>query len=179
MDSNSKKPVFKNQQIYVISAGFVLAILTIILLFIYPCLKEIKNSSKELVSNRSSQFFLENQVNEVERFKLKYGEYKPNLEKIDRLYVDSKNPADFFEFFENTAKASQVEAKINIVLNEKNPELISFQISSEGELAEIVKFLEKLETGPYLIEVQNLLVRSSVKQKPVIANFLVKAYVKQ
>lgn len=179
MDNYSKKLIFKNQQIYIISAGFALAILAIILFFIYPCFNGIKNSSKELALNKISQLFLEDQVNEVEKFKSKYEEYRPNLEKIDNLYIDSKNPADFFEFFENTEKASRVESEINIVLNEKSLDSISFQVFSQGELSKVIKFLEKLETGPYLIEIQNLLVKSSLEQKSVIANFLIKAYVEQ
>jgi len=176
-------------QIYIISIVFGLVILFLILVFVFPYVQEIKKNSEDLSSRRNNLSFLEDQVSEVEKFKNNYQIYKPNLEKISQLYVDSKNPAGLFEFLEKTASASQIKSEISLLANfpaSKNTASIDFQIFSQGEFSKTLKFLEKLETGPYLIEIKNLSITNSrqdgvskkLPAKSIDAIFLIKVYIR-
>lgn len=176
-------------QIYIISAVFGLIVLSLIMFFVFPYIQEIRKNSEDLVSGRNNLAFLRDQVSEVEKFKSNYETYKPNLEKISQLYVDSKNPADFFEFLEKITSVSQIRSEVSLLANPpgaKNVAAIDFQIFSQGEFSKTLKFLEKLETGPYLIEIKNLSITNSRQDssskkssvKLVDANLSIRAYIK-
>jgi len=175
-------------QIYIISAVFAILIIFLISFFIFPYLEEIKQNSGELVSVKNNLASLGDQVGEVEKFRINYDSYKANLEEIDRLYVDPKNPAGLFEFLEKMAVECQVAMEVSLAENSslKTNSFVGFKISSTGEFSKVLKFLEKLETGQYLVEVQDLSISSSeqsglVKKtsiKQVDANFLIRAFTK-
>ena len=112
--SKASSWVKPKNQIYITLFVFGLIILSLILFFIFPYFQEIKNDSEALLSGKNNLAFLGDQVSEVEKFKNNYESYKPNLEKIDQLYVDPKNPADFFEFLEKTASDCQVKSDISL-----------------------------------------------------------------
>jgi len=175
-------------QIYIISAVFTIVIIFLILFFAFPYFKEIKQNSEELVSVKNNLASLGDQVSEVEKFEINYVSYRADLEKIDRLYVDSKNPAEFFEFLEKTADECQVAMEVSLAENSssKASSFVGFKIFSTGEFSKVLKFLEKLEAGQYLVEVQELSISSSEQSgaakktstKQVDANFLIRAFTK-
>jgi hypothetical protein len=175
-------------KIYTISIVFGLTIIILIIFFVLPSLKEIKENSKDLLLGKNNLAFLEAQVNEIENFKKNYNDYQPNLEKIDQLFVDSKNPVDFIKFLEKTASDFEIESEISLLSlpQGKEQDTVIFQIFSKGDFSKILKFSEKLENGPYLIKIQNLTIKKSEKEKvskeyspgEVEAIFLIKAFVK-
>jgi len=146
------------QKIYIIILAFFLTAVLLILFFIYPALKEIQKSSKELISEKNNSFIIAKELDEVENFRKKYEKYIPDLEKIDNLFVDSKNPVEFIKFLENTASDTGVRLEISSPSfsdNAKFP-LMIFRLSSYGDFSGNLSFINKLETGPYLIKIQNL-----------------------
>ena len=86
------------KKIYIIILVFFLTTVFLILFFIYPALKEIQKSSKELISEKNNSFNMAKELDEVENFKQKYEKYRTDLEKIDNLFVDSKNHSRYFPF---------------------------------------------------------------------------------
>ena len=87
---------------------------------------------------------------------------------------------DFIEFLEKTASDFEITSKISLLPSpaKENQDFISFQFFSTGDFLKILEFTEKLEAGPYLIEIKNLVIKSSTKES-VNANFLIKAFTKQ
>ncbi|OGZ62895.1 MAG: hypothetical protein A2998_00750 [Candidatus Staskawiczbacteria bacterium RIFCSPLOWO2_01_FULL_37_25b] len=146
------------KKIYIIILVFFLTTVFLILFFIYPALKEIQKSSKELISEKNNSFNMAKELDEVENFKQKYEKYRTDLEKIDNLFVDSKNPVEFIKFLENTASDAGVRLEISspsFSSDAKFP-LMIFRLSSYGDFSKNLSFIKKLEAGPYLAKIQNL-----------------------
>jgi len=140
----------------------ILAFLGIILIafVIYPLFSGIKKNSEELVSQRKNLASFEANVKNLEKFKTLYQEIEPNLEKIDTLFINPEAPVEFISFLETTAQDSQIPIKISSALDSKTEEglwpSLVFKITSISSFPKFLKFLEKLETSPYLIEIRNL-----------------------
>lgn len=150
-------------KIYLISAIFGLIILVLIVFFVSPLFKEIKKNSQDLIAFKKELISLEAKIENLRKFKEIFKTLEPDSEKIDKLLVDSEVPIDFIKFLEKTASDSQVLIEISstsfkIVQTDPWPSL-GFQIILTGSFPNYLKFLEKLETSPYLTEIQNLIVR--------------------
>lgn len=163
-----------------LSAAFALIAIALVIFSVWPLLIEIKIHSKELLSEKNDIATLGTQTNEIENFEKNYEVYKPNLEKMEQLFIDSKDPVDFIKFLEKIASDSEITSEISLLPSpqEKNQTFITFQFFSNGDFSKILEFSEKLETGPYLIEIKNLTIKNSFSEK-VDANFLIKAFTKQ
>ena len=133
-------------------------------LVIYPIFSEIKKSPQNFLSQKEKLLALEEKAKNLEKFKKILPEISPDLEKIDNFFVDPKVPVDFISFLEKTSQDSQLSLKISagpIVKNEKDPwPSMVFQLSLVGSFPNLAKFLEKLQSGPYLIEIQNFTITS-------------------
>ena len=137
-------------------------ILTIIFVVfsIWPLLREIKESSENILSQKAALVTLEAKTKNLEEFKSNYQEIKPNLEKIDALFIDPEVPVDFIRFLEKTSRESQADLKISPafptqITKEPWPSLL-FQLTTTSSFPNFLKFLEKLESSIYLIEIQSL-----------------------
>ncbi len=152
-------------KIYIISIIFGLIILILIVLFIYPLFKSIKNNSQELFSAKRELVLLKNQIKEIENFGEVYESYQPNLARINKLFIDPENPADFFQFLEKIALDSGISMEIfPLILSKEESETglwlsVTSQFSSKSSFPNFLRFLEKLEASPYLFEVQNLVLK--------------------
>lgn len=178
-------------KIYFTSVIFALVCLILTLFLVYPTLKDIKNISDGIYSDKKEAALIYQQSNELDSFKKDLNSYKANLDKIDGLFIDPKNPVEFLKFLENTAYVSGVIVDINLVQNEKKTEVSNslsslFQVDAKGDFSSMLFFAEKLESGPYLARIQNLSMSKEVQvgkdQKPVnitSAHFLLEVLYKQ
>lgn len=176
-------------KIYIIVVFFGLITLFLFVFLVFPFFKNIKNNSDNLFSKKQSIAIFKNQATEVENFKKKYDEYRPNLERIDQLFIDLENPVDFIEFLEKTASSSGIESEISLSpysLKQEDEFSITFQFFSSGNFLKILEFTKALESGPYLIEIKNLIIKNSETESTsennnserVNATFLIKAFSK-
>lgn len=135
-------------------------ILVLIIFCIQPLFSEIKKISQSFISQKERIITLEQKTQSLENFTKIFPTLSPELEKIDKLFVDQKLPIDFITFLEQTAKNCQLSLEIvssSPVSNDKDPwPSLSFQLNLAGSFPNISRFLEKLESAPYLIEIQNL-----------------------
>lgn len=144
--------------IYIIISVFFLASVFLVMFVISPLWKELAQKSGELVSQRDSRIILDSQFSEVEKFKQIYDSYKPNLDKIDNLFVDSQNPVDFIEYLEKTGTDAGAVLKISTpsLSKEKSLSYENFQFSSSGSFSGTLKFLRELESGPYMVQIKSI-----------------------
>ncbi len=149
--------------IYITVIIFTVIALALALGLVLPLFLSIKGDSENLILMKNTAVSLTTQNDIIENFKKKYEEYKPNLEKADHLFPDSKNPIDVIEFLEKTAKNSGINLRTTLSLSsgKKNQSVMNFQLSSNSTYSKIVDFSEKLENGPYLIEIENITMRNS------------------
>lgn len=162
-----------NKKIYISLTA--LGFLTVILIafFICPLFKEIKRGSAELVSQKENLVSLEVKIKNIKEFEALYPDLKPNLEKIDALFVDREVPVEFISFLEKLSADCGLDFSLSLGSQKKaaeDPRLsLNFQINLDGTFLNLSKFLEKLESSPYLIEIQeiavNKLERAGVKKE--------------
>jgi len=146
------------RQIYIIVLIFFLLCVSLVAFFICPLLIEIQRNSGQIILQKKNVSLLISEFNDVQGFYKKYEDYKPNLDKIDQMFADSQNPVDFIEFIEE--KASDFKVKIEIstpfFYQEEASPFAILQISCSGDFSDVLKLINSLETGKYLIEIQNL-----------------------
>lgn len=142
---------------------FLLAIVVSGAVFLFflvlPIFKEIKESSQEALSQKAALAALETKTKNLEEFRNQPAEMKANLEKVDALFVNQGVPVDFISFLEKVSRESGLSIKIIPLASqtERNPwPALNFQVSTYGSFPNLLKFLEKLESGIYLIEIQSL-----------------------
>jgi hypothetical protein len=173
---------------------FLLLSLLLILFLISPLFSDIKKNSQELISQKKKIAILENEIRNVEEFKKDYQKIKPNLEEIETFFTNSEAPINFITFLENNSQDCGISIKIipaSLIRASEDPwPAIGFTINTAGPFSNFLRFLEKLESSPYLIEVLNLNIRGltegELKLKDfemfslggVQASFLVKVFTK-
>jgi len=134
--------------------------ISLIVFLIYPLFKEIKNNSEDLISKKQKLLSLETKIENLEKFQSLWQKIEPDFKKIDQLFIDSELPVEFISFLETTAR----DYGLSIEISSASPSKIEkdswpplfFQISSTTSFSKFLRFLAKIETSPYLIEIQNL-----------------------
>lgn len=175
---------FKPQQkIYLLIGFFVVVSVAMIVLFIYPTLREIIQGSQDIVSEKSRAAQITFETNELQYFKKQSQEYQPHLATIEKLLIDAENPINFIEFLETLARQFSLEANISLSPTVKSETLsglpvATFQVDLKGDFRKIFLWIEKLETGPYLIKIQTVTIIQQIEKDSVgpgvEARFLIK-----
>jgi hypothetical protein len=158
----------KNSAIFFI---FALIIAALIILGAWPLKDGIKKDSEDFVSAKNEVSTFESQINEIENFKNSYETYKGNLEKMDQLFVDSENPVGFIKFLENAASDSNINLQISILPYSGNEEpslsFIFFQLFPKGKFDDILSFINKVEFGSYLVEINSLTIENQKENSSI------------
>jgi Tfp pilus assembly protein PilO len=170
-----------NKKIMVSGVIFGIVIFIFIVLIIYPLFGAIRAESKELISQKNKQAELILKTENIKEFQKNYKDYQPNLKRIDNLFVNSAEPINFIEFLEREAANSRLSIEIAPFPPPKIKEdlwsSMNFQLKISGAFSDFLKFLEKLESSPYLIEVLNLNINKPTEEE-LVSNLLIKVYVR-
>lgn len=151
----------------IIVISIIFGIIVIILLFfvIYPLLSGVKKNSQEFILAKKELISFKAETEEFEQSKKAYGSLKADLEKIDELFINPDVPIDLIKFWRETAKDSSLSIDIfPTSLGASETALwdsIGFRLSLIGSFSNFLKFVEKIETASYLIEIQNLSAKNS------------------
>lgn len=158
------KLCFEKKSIIFIVFGFVL--FTILIILIWISFENIKKESENLFLQKVKIINLANQNTQIESFKTKYQDYLPNLQKIEEMFVDPQNPLKFIEFLEKSSFDTGVALEISPLsfLTEGVVKTVSVRITVKGNFNDVLKFLEKIESGKYLLSVENLTI-SNLEEK--------------
>ena len=137
--------------------------LVLIIVVVFPLLKEIKKNSGEIISVRKEIVLSKTQAEKFEEYREIYEKLTPDLEKIDNLFVNPELPIDLIEFWEKTAADSNLLIDISPALPKSAEtdswDSIGFRVILTSSFSNFSKFLEKIEASPYLIEIQNLVIK--------------------
>ena len=172
----------------IIPATFIIIALLLVVFLIWPAFADVIKISDELILQNGRANFIDEQNKELQNFKSNYKDYQPNLEKIDRLFIDPQNPVDFINFLENTSSKTGVKSEISLTslpASKSKPVVVpfvSFRISCTGEFLNILNFSNKLESGPYLVEIKSMETKESkdieTGSNILRADFLVNVFTK-
>ncbi len=188
------------RKIYISIGIFGVLVLILIVFVIYPALSNIQKNSEDLTSQKSNLISLQKEIKIFTETKSSYENSQENIDKVDKLFVDPENPIDFLNFLDKTSKIYNLKTEVlSLVVNKTstNPTektdfwpSISLQISGFGSFSNLLKFLENLESSPYLIEIINInikrLTEDELKEEKlkmfslgdIKAEFLIKVYSK-
>jgi len=132
----------------------------LIAFIIYPFFSEIKKNSEDLIFKKQRLLSLEAKIGNLGQLQNLWQGIEPDIKKIDQLFIDPDVPVEFINFLEITSRDCDVSTKISPGLPthaKKDPwPSLTFQITLVGSSPNFLKFLEKLEASPYLIEIKNL-----------------------
>ena len=154
---------------------------SLIIFLIYPLWSDIVMASQDLKNQIESLVVFDAEIKNIEVFRNLYPGIRPNLEKASDLLVIYEAPVEFMKFLEAVSDDCQLSTTVMasaIVQNKEKTSwpLLSFQITSLGSAPDFYKFLDKIESGPYLIEIQNLkinrLTEKELEQKEFVGLFL-------
>lgn len=153
------------KKIIVISIIFGIVVIILLCFVIYPLLSGVKKNSQELILAKKELVSFKTETEEFEQSKEVYRSLKTDLEKIDQLFINPDVPIDLIKFWRETAKDSGLLIDISPTsLGAEETVLwdsIGFRLDLIGSFSNFLKFLEKIETAPYLIEIQNLSAKNS------------------
>jgi len=147
------------RKIYFSGFIFTILILVFIICLILPLFLTIKKDSIEFVSQKEKLSGLEKKRGSLKNIEEDYFNIKPSLEKINSIFISSREPIDFISFLEKTAEELNLSIQISPTGEELKKETwpsLSFQMKISGAFPDFIKFLNKLESSLYLIEVENL-----------------------
>lgn len=160
-------------------------IMTFLVFFLFGV---IKKSSEDFISQKKAlgeiEFKTENSA-ELEKI---HQDYKANLKKIELAFIEKDTPIEFIEFLEKNASNCFLSINISSLSFQKTDldtgripwDFLNLQMGLEGTFPDFLKFLEKLENSPYLIEVSNLNIRKTQEEKEssagIFASLFIKAY---
>ena len=178
-------------KIYIIAAVFLIISLSLAMFFVFPFIADIQSDSAQIVYDKNEVSLISAESRQIEIFKKRYEEHKPNFQKADRLFVDLENPIDFIEFLEKTSQGAKVSSVISLAPLPKGKvagsSMANFQVSSKGFFKNVLSFADKLESSNYLIAIKSLSITSVESQHikkekedltQVNANFLIEAVTK-
>lgn len=165
----------------IISVFFIILILILIIFAIFPLLKEIKESSNELILEKGKLVTLNIEIEKFKQFEKTYKTLQPDFEKSDKLLINYGAPVDFIKFLKKTAGDSNVLIEISTGSSRLSKKgswaFLGFQLSLTGSFPDFIKFLKKMESSPYLIEFSNLNLKKAGEGN-VNGNLLLKVYAK-
>lgn len=176
---NSKK------EIILISIGFGILVLLLIVFLAYPFLKDIQETSGELILLKEKLFLAESELEKSEQFKQSYQELESDLNKIQQLFVIPEVPIDLIEFWEKTAAGAELSIDIEptslsaVALENEPWSSLVFRLNLTGSFPNFLKFLQKIERGPYLTEVQDINVKKLIEREiGSVVNLTIKVFTK-
>jgi len=153
------------KKIIVISIIFGIVVIILLCFVIYPLLSGVKKNSQDLILAKKELISFKAETEKFEQSKKVYGSLKTDLEKIDELFIDSDVPVNLIKFWRKTAEDSGLLIDISPTSLEVSETVlwdsIGFRLNLIGSFPKFLKFLEKIETALYLIEIQNLSIKGS------------------
>ena len=137
--------------------------LTLLIVFIWPFFSRVKESSAELTRIKKELAVIDDKTGNIKTLKETCSMIGDNLQRAENLLIDKKVPVNLIEYLENSANSSNVLIKVSpISLKEISDDLwdfMSFRLNVSGSYQDFMSFFEKLEAGPFLVEIKDLSVK--------------------
>lgn len=173
------------KKIYIILGVWIIFAIIFVFFVISPILNGIRSNKDALLSSKKEIASINAELGNLQTVRKQYEEYSPNLEKIDSLLVNSEVPIDFIRFLEKLASGCGVSVRISSGRDQSAESQrwtsLYYQLHIEGSYLKFSRFLDKLENSDYLIEVQDMNIRSAASEganQESVADFSIKVFAK-
>lgn len=164
----------KSKNIYFSLIIFLFLNIVLSIFLVYPIFRNIQKDSSELLSKKNESHSLLAMAEDLRIAESFYQEHQDDFEKMDNVFIDAQIPIDFINFLEGSAAEYQLSIEISS-LNVLKDSSFLFQVSTSGSFENSMRFLEKLENGIYIIEIDNFSQRLSGDGR-VNSNFSIKVF---
>ncbi len=150
-----------NKKIYLVLILWFLFLGILIKFGFIPFLGQLKIFSQKLIEQKKTQNLLELRIKDFEEFSRDYLSYQTILNKIKNSFVaEPEVPIEFIKFLETEAEKTKIKLKIsplNVKSEKDDPwPPIGFQVFWAESFPNFLRSLERLEQGPWLIEIFQL-----------------------
>lgn len=142
---------------------FLLAFSVMISFLILPLFEDIRNYSRGITVVKEKIFLLEKKKKNLSKLNEENELFATNLNKLRNFFVNLSDPINFLNFLEQTITNCGLESKIFFLTSEEKNTLRT-QITLLGSFPSFLRFLEKIENAPYLIEVEGINVRKLTEE---------------
>ena len=110
-----------SKKIYISLIPFFGISAALIFLIVLPSVRGIKENSQQLLLEREAQSIFSQEIENIQDFKITYHEIKPDLEKLEKLFIVSEVPIiesiNFLEEFELIASDENLKKDITTILS--------------------------------------------------------------
>jgi len=150
-----------NKKIYLVIILWLIFLGMLIKFILFPFLVQLKDFSQKLIQEKKIQNSLEFRIKNFEEFSKNYSYYQKVFNKIKNFFVtELEVPIEFIKFLEEEAERVQLKLEISpLTIRAEKDDLwpsIGFRVIIAGEFPNCLNFLERLEQGPWLIEIFQL-----------------------
>ncbi len=154
---NAKKQI-------ILFSGICLVIsLILIFSFILPLVIGIKNSSSKLVGIKKELAIIHEKADGIGDVKATCNAISSDLERSESLFVNLEVPVSLIEYLENNADDLSLLVKTSpVFLKEVKDDIwdfVGFRLTITGSYNNFMRFIERIESAPFLIEIQDLSAR--------------------
>lgn len=148
------------RKIAIIAVSFALLYSALTIFAILPLVKQIEKDSQKVASKEVIVGVLERQLDSLVDFQKKQSEYQSYLEQAESSFVRADAPIIFMEFLEAQAHLVDVFLSVSSITQRKGEEFgLGLNLKLAGPFARCLRFLEKIEQSPFLIEITNMQAR--------------------
>jgi len=157
------------RKIILLSIGVAIFNLLLIIMILFPLFVDLNKVANDIIVLRKDSVSFEKELEIAEQFNNSYDSLELKQENIEYFLINFDVPIDLIKFFENTAKDSNLMISIfpsSIGKPEKGSwGSMSFNIELLGDFLGFSRFLEKLETSHYFLEIQSIQLRKITKEE--------------
>jgi hypothetical protein len=145
------------KKIVILSSLFLMAVLILVFLFALPLFNEIQKYSQSIIEKNAELSFFEKEAVRSREFEKNKTSLNSDIEKIDNSFAKSQAPIDLIKFWEQMAKFCNLSIEMSPVPSQiiADAEEMGFNLQIKGSFPNTLKFVEKIENGPYLIQIQD------------------------
>ena len=171
---------------------FSVIFLAIVGIVIGPLVLGIEDIGTNIKEQDQNMLVLEERIAKAKEFRAFRAENEKDLAKLEKALIKAEMPLDFINFLEDVSKECQVISSFLPIASPKAEKdglpAISFQVVITGNFSSAMKFLKKIESGPYLIQIGNLTIKNELgdvleeggaKQGQIRMDLSLKAYAKK
>ena len=169
--------VSAKNKIYISVSAFLLILALAYFFALSPIMHKLTDSAEKINLQKKSLSSVQSKIESLTQFKRNQAKYMPIIEKMESCFIKKDAPVNFIEFLETEASSSNLLIDISPAANyfqkdkKTSWEESNFDLKVGGDFTSCLKFIHKLETAPYLIDIQKISIDSVNSKNPPSQTF--------
>lgn len=140
--------------------SFLLLFLALFFFVIAPIIYQLRKTGQAMKEQEKTVNSLEKRIAMARDFRSFYNKEKDNFSVLDEIFINPQIPTDFIDFLDETANSYNLNVSYFLTAPAKlGKDLwpsLGFQIITVGPFSSSTKFIKKLESSIYLLDIQSV-----------------------